>query len=123
MQSCTEIAVEKSARPTVCEVWEKDHLENGASLRSELFARSVYPRARAFAAIVRWVWPTYFRKDFELIQIVANLRTESAIRKAAAEFRYHNPEEGILRGYFRLRISHRRLVYNCNQILKTAKRT
>lgn len=106
------------AGQTFSDAWKKAYPEAASSFEDQVFSRALYPHARVFAAVMRHLWPGYFRKDVELIRRISSLRTESDVRLEIDNFRYQNPEEGLLRGSLRLRVSCKRLIHLSRKVMK-----
>jgi hypothetical protein len=77
--------------------------------QEEIFRRTLYPRARILAPLVRFFNAKHFAADRDLVQGVAQLRSRDKLADEIAYFRRHPWNRGFWRQTLHLRISVRRM--------------
>jgi hypothetical protein len=83
----------------------------------KLFWKLMNPDLKALAFVIGCVRPGFFRKDFEYIRRIAYAEDKSEVIGIINRFAFDREfNGGLLRGFFHVRISGRRLVQVANQL-------
>lgn len=102
-------ATQSLARRPFRECYCLKHEITPESFKSHLLAQAIYPHARLLAPLLKTVWPDYFLPDYDLICSTALIRRSRDFPAEIDAFYHHPGNTGLLRRFFRLRISTSRL--------------
>ncbi len=103
---------------TFQEAWQRVYPQAAVSFEDDVFWRSLYPHARIFARIVRFIRFGYFQRDMELIRRLGALNSVNEVRFEIDNYRYQHPEFGLFRRSLRLRVSGKRLIQLARRVMK-----
>lgn len=95
---------------TFAEIYCERESLTSSELHTVLFLRTLYPRARLIAWLVRWLNPRHFLADYEFIEDVGHLRSLQDFSLALGSYVEHPSNWGLLRRRFRIRVSARRML-------------
>ena len=82
-----------------------------------VFWHCLYPHARLPAKLVRSVKPSYFRQDFELLELIADSTTFPELRGMLGHHRQDCPPKPLLGQRLRIRLSTRRVMKLAGEVL------
>jgi hypothetical protein len=91
---------------------------------SEAVLRRCFCRGRYFPArLLALIHSGYFTTDFALIEAVKPLASANAVKAELIAFQDMHPDEGLLRGLLKLRISRKRLLNEAEWLFGRASST
>ncbi|MCI0540495.1 MAG: hypothetical protein L0Z50_35280 [Verrucomicrobiales bacterium] len=78
---------------------------------SDLFPRAIYRRSLPVTLLVWWLYPDFFKAEFDLLRELAVVTTRDGFRKEVEEYRYDvRRQASWWKNTLRLRISGQRLL-------------
>jgi hypothetical protein len=85
--------------------------------RNRFFWKTVHRRALPFVGILRWIWPDFFKMDWQLIDEIGDAQNTVDMFNALLSYRHDcHREQRFLHDRLRLRISGRRVTHVINQM-------
>lgn len=95
-------------QPTFRERYCQSHGLPAQEFDAHLFRHGLYFHARPFARLLALI-PDYFSADHEFIRSVGDIRSRRFFHAEAGEYHMDGTNRGILRRFFRLRVSAERV--------------
>jgi hypothetical protein len=103
---------------TFLEIWKRTQGAASGNFEEDVFWQTLYPHARPFARILWPVWRGFFEKDLGMIRRLGAVTSGQEAHFEVDNQRYQHPEQGLLRRYFRLRVSGKRLIHLVKKTMK-----
>ncbi len=108
---------------TFLEAWNQAHPQTSVTFEEDVFWRTLYPHAILFSWVMWRLWPAYFARDLDFIRRLSSVTSANEMRFEIDNFRYQNPEYGLLRGRLRLRVSGKRVLHLAKRMMRPEEPT